>query len=341
MPPRAGSAAAVARASQSVPGRAKAAERGTRRGGSIPGSRTGIVRKGDKSLRKKELARRASEGRVQDNADFRQLPREFQKVVERGGSLEDVVADAKSRKLFGVEDSGGGAPPSRGGGGGGGGGRGGGGAVTDTGFDIGASQTKGLDVDSVVKKWFTGILDGTIGSFTDEKEALLTAELVEAGNRKKTQLQARERTRGISRGLFRSGLQLQAEREIDIGIEQEKSAGIRQVKMARIQAEFTDKMGALGMAQQWLDSRRRYELGKEQIQASREATRAQISLGYAQIAAGKENARLSAGRAGAALGLQREQFEFSKQMALENQSDRRMMNLFGKIDNAFVEFSRF
>ena len=128
----------------------------------------------------------------------------------------------------------------------------------------------------------------------------------------------------------------QAELEIGLSIEQEKTQGVRQVKMARIAAQFQDKMAGLQMAQSWLDSKRRYELGKEQIQATREAARAQISLGYAGIAAQKEIARLSAGRAGASLGLAREQFEFAKEQALLARQDRGLLTTY----NALEKFKR-
>lgn len=268
---------------------------------------------------------------VQSQPGFAALPREYQKRVESGDiSLLDAIDRSKADRSYGSE-AGTTAPAASA-------------SVpgkakqkaaqaangpkTDTGFDIGGSQKEGLDVDSVVQKWFTSILDGSVGSFTKEKEALMVSDITEAANQKKIQLKQQEQQRGISRGLFRSGLQLQAERDIDLAMEQEKSQGIRQVKLARLQAEFTDKMSALQLAQSWLDSKRRYELGKEQIQATREATRAQIGLGYAQIAAQKEIAQMQAGRAGAALALDRERFEFSKQMALQEAEDRHMTTLF-------------
>lgn len=300
----------------------------------VPGTKSDVIRQDTGVV----PGQKPNQGDLSSNPDFRGLPREFQRAVESGStSLDAAVADAKRREVFGRyngegDPAGGGGVGTPGGGSAGGGGGGGGGTgsstVTDTGFNVGQSQGENLDVDATVRKWFTGILDGSIGSFTKEKEALMIADITEAANRKKAALKQADQARSVGRGLFRSGIALQSEREIDLAMEQEKSSGIRQVKLARLEAEFNDKMQALDLAQKWLDSKRNYELGKERLQAQREATRAQIALGYAQIAASKENARMSAGAARASLALSRERFEFEKEQAVLDREDRRMTQLF-------------
>ena len=166
----------------------------------------------------------------------------------------------------------------------------------------------GFDVERTIRNKFESILSGKEGSFTEERLALESQKLSEAAVSRKERLTKELDRDLIRRGVFNSGIGARSQREINLAVEKNKSNALRELKIKKLAADWSDKMNALGMAQKWLDSRRSYEIGKEQIAATRESTRARTALGYAQIAAGKENARTQAGAARAALGLNRERF---------------------------------
>ena len=164
------------------------------------------------------------------------------------------------------------------------------------------------DVESTIRNKFERILSGKEGSFTDARLNLENQKLSEAAVTRKERLTNELDRDLIRRGVFGSGIGARSQREINLSVDKSKSSALRELKIAKLSADWSDKMNALGMAQKWLDSRRNYELGKEQIQATRDATRAQTALGYASIAASKENALIQASAARAGLGLQREAF---------------------------------
>lgn len=180
-------------------------------------------------------------------------------------------------------------------------------------FGVAGSELQGSDIENIVNRSWMDILQGKSGRYSPERVAAEKQELWSTEKGRERQLLERMNRDAIARGVARGGLAHRDTRTIALETASRISAGERQIKMAQIQAEFEDKMAALNMAQKSLDSRRQYELGKEQIAAQREATRAHTALGYAQIAAQKEIARRQAGIAASRLGFDREQFEWSKE----------------------------
>lgn len=169
----------------------------------------------------------------------------------------------------------------------------------------------GFDVERDIRGEFEAILKGEKGSFTNERLSLERQKLKEKATRTEARLNKELDRDLIRRGIFRSGVAARNAREVKLQVASDLSSGERELRLRQLEAEFSDRMQALQMAQTWLDSRRRYELGKEQIAAQREATRAQIALGYAQIRSSERNAKRQAGVASASLGLQRENFNFN------------------------------
>lgn len=190
-------------------------------------------------------------------------------------------------------------------GGGGGGGKGAGGYKGD--------PLRG-EIEDKIRNQITGLLSGDIGSFTDEKVQLLKQQIQQTARaEEKRQISASNKDL-IRRGIFRSGIAASANRKIGMATQRTITKAYNEVRMKQIEAEYTDKMNALQMGQKWLDSLRQYELGKEQIAATREATAARTSLGYAQIAAGERNAKRAAGAARASLGLAQSKFDWQMKM---------------------------
>jgi len=260
----------------------------------------------------------------QGDSRFAEMTRAWQRQVESGRMSLDAAYAAWQKEGSISEGPGGGAgPPSAtSGGGGGGGGKGGGPSA------YGAGGPGGDSVEALIEKQFRGILSGEYGSFTAEKEGILLSQLRSEGRAKAAGLRSQADRDAVQRGIYRSDIALKRYREIDLSIEQQISDGENKVRLAKVEAEFNDKMKALDMAQKWLDSRRQYELGKEQIAAQREATAAQTALGYAQIEASKEIAGMQAGAARAGVGLAREQFEFSKYTYEQDRADGNMKWLY-------------
>jgi hypothetical protein len=175
------------------------------------------------------------------------------------------------------------------------------------------SERKGQEIEHLVEQGYRGVLEGKTGRWSGEREALEKQKVYESAKQAERIQYAELEEDALSRGLARSGLAHRDRRSVALATARRISAGEREIVLAKVVAEFEDKMMALNMAQKALDSRRSYELGKEQISATREATAARTALGYAQIKAQKQIASMQAGRAAAALGLQKEQFEFAKQ----------------------------
>jgi hypothetical protein len=180
----------------------------------------------------------------------------------------------------------------------------------------GYQTTEQLDRGGIERTTQQGISDALTG-----KSSSMPRELVEE---KKRELAIGARTRAesagraldydaIKRGLFRSGIAARGRRELAMSTEAEISSGERAIEVEKMVKDHSDRMQALQMSQTWLDSLRNYELGKERNEIAREQIAATLSLGYAQIAAGKENARIAAGAQRAGLELARDQFEFEQQ----------------------------
>ena len=169
------------------------------------------------------------------------------------------------------------------------------------------------DIEGKISGQISGLLSGEIGSFTDEKVALLKQQVQQTARSEEKRLMRDSNRDLIRRGIFRSGIAASANRKIGMATQRTVSKAYNEIRMKQIEAEYSDKMQALQMGQKWLDGLRSYEIGKEQIAATREATAARTALGYAGIAAGERNAKRAAGAARASLGLGYAQLELSRE----------------------------
>jgi hypothetical protein len=200
-------------------------------------------------------------------------------------------------------------------------------------FDVVGSEEAGQTAEDLIREQWEGLISGKISSFGPERAAALKQELLEnARGRERQELEAADIDM-IRRGVFNTGMAARAARDIRRGTSRDISKGEREIKLKQIAAEFTDRMAGLQMAQNWLTSKRNYELGKERNEIAREQIRATMALGYAQIAASKQNARIAAGAARAGLGLAREQFEFAKSQAAVQLADSRRVKMAQMADN--------
>lgn len=220
---------------------------------------------------------------------------------------EQTKAKREARNKKKNKGKGGGGSGNGGGGGGGGGGKG-----------LGKFSNYKEDplrgkIEGQIRNQITGLLSGDIGSFTDEKVAILKQKVLQTARSEERRLLKSAQKDLIRRGVYRSGIAHRSHREITMSTQRTVSQAYNEIALKKVEAEYQDKMTALQMGQKWLDGLRQYELGKEQIAATREATAARTALGYAQIAAGERASKRSAGVARASLGFQKEQFAWQKE----------------------------
>lgn len=172
----------------------------------------------------------------------------------------------------------------QGGGGGGAAGAGGGGGLgASPGGGLGAPA--GLSgVSGTIWDTLNGVLKGGQTRFTPEVMATLAgqAKSLEQGQIK-TGTDA-VTSDAIRRGIYRSPAVNPDVANVVRGAQGNYSQTIAQQQVAKVSADFQDKMGALDRAQKFLDSARDYLLRSDMNAIDRERIRAQLALGYANIA---------------------------------------------------------
>jgi hypothetical protein len=244
--------------------------------------------------------------KVQDNPDFKNLPREYQKAVENGANLAAVVADAKKRGEFGEKAAAYQAAGAGAGGGGGGGGAGGGGGGSGTGFasntELGGSDALGGDADKSIKEYYDKILSGEEGRFSPEimaqmKQGIFRESMGRAKASRDTAIRDSARFGTMRGGVLQARLQ-----EIDSSSRAQYTQGVTDLMIEKAKTEFDDKMAALQGTQQWLSDKRQFYLGQKQIEATIESARIQAG---ATVAAAALSAGATKAAAGAAAGAAR------------------------------------
>lgn len=190
-----------------------------------------------------------------------------------------------------------------------------------------------VEVETDIRETLADLKSGEISSMSEEQAALMKQNLAQSARRRGEGVIKQLDRDLVRRGIYRSGIANRNARNVRLQIESEISQGEREIEIKKLAAEFSDKMLYLDKSQTWLRDRRNYELGKEQIAAQREATRAQYSVGMASVEAQRYSARLSAGAARANLGFARERFEWDKQQAEINRDDRNMMWTFDAMNS--------
>lgn len=264
--------------------------------------------------------------KIQNDPRFRQLPRHIQKQVESGQTTLDVLEHGGSLDRFGGPDppGGGGLPKPPG-------------TQTGGGEDLTSlkgpsevgilgqieqgGQDEGQDVEGLIKEGFQDILSGKKGSFSDETFANLKQALFEStrGQAKASQNEAL-RTAALT-GTFRSPATQRVMRDIDTSARSQFTQGVRELMIEKAKAEWSDRMQGLQMAQQWLQQRQSYVLGKAQIAATLESARIQASatVRAASISAGATRDAARAGAGAARAGIAENARQFDAEMAFRKE----------------------
>lgn len=195
----------------------------------------------------------------------------------------------------------GGGPPTQEGRRGGGGGRRGPPSYED----------EGNDIEDLIKQNFSDILSGKLKRYSPELMAQMKQGIFKStiGAKRGRELEAMRQS--AVAGSFRSATLQRRLQDIGTSARAQYASGIQKLMFEAAKAEWEDRQVALGQAQNWLNAKRQYILGKKQIAATLEAARISAGATVAAARLGKE-ATLGAARIGAAAA--REQMNLNFEM---------------------------
>ena len=156
------------------------------------------------------------------------------------------------------------------------------------------------EVSNMIRDTAMRVARGEEGSFSpkrveDMKDQLFSATI----GRVKHDVRALDAS-AVRRGMFRSGIAQRGEADLRRNALNAYSSGVKDIMIKKMEAEFKDKMTGMGLAQNWLNQKQNYELGKErnqiaraQISATTAASQLSAKVGMASIAAANGRARAS------------------------------------------------
>lgn len=167
----------------------------------------------------------------------------------------------------------------------------------------GAGGTKEIvfpdaEFDGRIKGFIDDLLAGKISQYDPNTMDYIRTDLIRNRERAKETAKDTVYADAARRGMFRSG---QTSSRIDSAMREADSTYSRdwtQVLMDKARSDVQMKMAGLERAQDWLNSRRQFILGKESNDTQRRLGEAQIALGYARIEAEKEMTQMQLSRMG-------------------------------------------
>jgi hypothetical protein len=144
-----------------------------------------------------------------------------------------------------------------------------------------------LGLTNQIDSFLSDIISGKSKRFSPEQLQMMKDEVFTTteGGRKKAVDQAN--ADAVSRGLFRSGIPIDAQMNAQNDASTAYSKGVTDINLTSASAEFDDKMKSIGMAQQSLDARRQYLLQLDKNSMDRTIGESQIRLEQAKINAAK------------------------------------------------------
>lgn len=191
-------------------------------------------------------------------------------------------------------------------------------------IDQSTEESQAQSVEDLIKSNFTDILEGKKGSFTDERLGLMKAGLFEETRAQQRASNQEAIAQAALTGTSRSGVLQRRFQDIDTSTRAEYTRGVREMLLEKAKAEWEDKMQGLQLAGDWLQQKRSYMIGKQQIAATLESARIQASatIGAAALhsAATRDAARASAGASRGATAEGARQFDLTRTDRLEQQN---------------------
>lgn len=170
---------------------------------------------------------------------------------------------------------------------------GGGGVARST-----AIEFPDAEFDGRIKSFIDDLMSGKISQYSPDTLDYIRTDLIR--NRERAKETARETiySDAARRGMFRSG---HTSARVDSAIREADATYSKdwtQVLIDKARSDVQMKLAGLERAQDWLNSRRQFILGKESNETQRKLGEAQIALGYARIAAEKEMMEMQLSRMG-------------------------------------------
>lgn len=198
-------------------------------------------------------------------------------------------------------------------------------------------EDEGQDVENLIQQNFTDILTGKLKRYSPELMAQMKQGIFKStiGAKRGRELEAMRQA--AVTGSFRSASMQRRLQEIDTSSRQQYAEGIQTMMMDAAKAEWEDRQKALDQAQNWLNAKRQYILGKKQIAATLEAARIQAGATVAAARLGadatKAAARAGAGAQRAAIAENARQFDqemaFKREQANINQQRQQALDTAG------------
>jgi hypothetical protein len=185
------------------------------------------------------------------------------------------------------------------------------------------SESAGANIDKQIQQKFTRILSGEESRYSPKVMTQMKQGLFRESRGQAKASEDKAMTQAARFGVARGGVLQKRFQEIDTSSRAQYTQGVTQLMIEKANKEFDDKMGALNMAQQWLNSKRQYDIGLRQIAATIQSAEIQAgaTLGAARLSADatKKAAGMSAGAARHAANLAHERWkgEFAHQVAMD------------------------
>lgn len=173
--------------------------------------------------------------------------------------------------------------------GGGGQAAGGGGGGTYSSSAISAPGGQGSDIANLLEGQLKQGLTGQQQTFDDRAKAIMDGMLVQERENRRGQVAqqiAGARARGV-KGPALEKIRADAERGLNADYARQKSALYVQMSQQR----YADRLQELDRSQKWLDSLRTYSLQAQSNSLQKQQIEGQLALGYANIAAQREQAK--------------------------------------------------
>lgn len=151
-----------------------------------------------------------------------------------------------------------------------------------------APGTPDSGFETQLQGYISDLMSGKLSPYSDASVAGMKASALSATEGRFQNNKDSIYTDARLRGVFRAGQTGDLVSQARRGADKEYTDQVNQIQQNKAKADYDAKLAGLDRARQWLDSKRDYLLRKESNEIARENGKAQIALGYAQIASQKQ-----------------------------------------------------
>jgi hypothetical protein len=152
-----------------------------------------------------------------------------------------------------------------------------------------------------IKQMAQDLMSGKMSRYNDKRVQDMKTQLHQSTFGKVQAMKRQAEADAAKRGIFRSGMSLRMGMDISRDAMKAYSAGVTDIMIKKMEAEFQDKIAGANMAQTWLTQKQNYELGKERNAIARAQIAATMAAARMSAKVGMASIRAANGRAAAAL----------------------------------------